>query len=168
MPLSDLLQILSLNGKDGTVVMRQEKESGKIARIGGSIVHAECGRVVGVKALYRMLGWAAATFRVLPAASEAQRKTVDQPTTSVLMDGLVSLDEWNRWHLMLPAEDTVLEPAPDVKERIGERRLAPAEQEVLARAEGGVAVGDILEGSPLPDADLAEAMCSQAGLCARI
>jgi hypothetical protein len=76
------------------------------------------------------------------------------------MDGLVSLDEWNRWQAMLPEIETVLEPAPDAKERIGGRRLAPAEVDVMKRARQGVAVGDIIEQSPLPDADLAEAMCT--------
>lgn len=171
MPLSDLLQILSLNGKDGTVVLEQGTERGSIVLVAGSIVHAACGRVVGVKALYRMLGWNAATFKVKSAAGEPIQRSVDQPTTSVLMDGLVSLDEWNRWHLMLPAEETVLEPAPDVRERIASRRLAPAEAEVLTRAEGGAPVREILEKSLFPDADLAEAMCtliSTGVLCARI
>ncbi len=171
MPLSDLLQILSLNGKDGTLVLKQGTDQGSIVFVAGAIVHAACGRVSGVKALYRMLGWGGAHFRVLPLAGEAPRKTVDQPTTSVLMDGLVSLDEWNRWHMMLPAEEAVLELAADARERLGSRRLAPAAVDVLARVEGGAAVGDILENSPLPDADLAEAMCTliSAGvLCARI
>lgn len=160
MPLSDLLQILSLNGKDGTVVLKQGAESGVIAFAGGHILHAACGAVSGPKALYRMLGWVGATFRVLPPGRENHPLSVDGPTTSVLMDGLVSLDEWNRWHAMLPDAGAVLEVAPDAGERLGPRRLAPAEEEVLDRAKGGVGVGELLETSPLPDADLAEAMCT--------
>jgi CheY-like chemotaxis protein len=171
MPLSDLLQILSLNGKDGMVVLRQAGESGVIVFTHGQIVHAACGRVQGVKALYRLLGWSGATFRVLPPDDRPEERTVDQPTTSVLMDGLVSLDEWNRWHMMLPGTGTVLELAPDAGARLGERRLAPAEEVVLARAREGVAVEEILESSLLPDSDLAEAMCTLLGsgvLTARI
>jgi DNA-binding response OmpR family regulator len=160
MPLSDLLQILSLNGKDGTVVLKQAAERGLIVFAAGSIVHAACGKVAGVKALYRMLGWVGATFRVLPPGDEEAPRTVDAPTTSVLMDGLVSLDEWNRWHAMLPETGAVLELAPDATERIGPRRLAPAEADVIGRAKVGAAVGEIIEASPLPDADLAEAMCT--------
>lgn len=160
MPLSDLLQILSLNGKDGTVVLRQGTDVGVIHFNSGSILHASCGRIDGPKALYRMLGWTGATFRVTPPGEDGGARSVDQPTTSVLMDGLVSLDEWNRWHMMLPGNGTVLELASDAVERLGERRLAPAEEVVIERARDGVAVDEILEGSTLPDADLAEAMCT--------
>ena len=157
--LSDLLQILSLNGKDGTVLLRQGGEGGTIVLTAGAMVHAACGRVRGVKALYRMLGWSGATFRVLPPDGGEVPRSIDQPTTSALMDGLVSLDEWNRWHGMLPEAEAVLEVAPDAADRLGGRRLAPAESEVIERARGGAAVGDILEASSLPDADLAEALC---------
>jgi len=171
MPLSDLLQILSLNGKDGSIVLRQGGDAGAIHLASGLIVHATCGQISGVKALFRMLGWSGATFRVLPAGEGGEERSVDQPTTSVLMDGLVSLDEWNRWHTMLPGGGTILELAPDALERIGERRLAPAEEVVLERARGGVAVDELLETSTLPDADLAEAVCTLLGsgvLTARI
>ena len=170
MPLSDLLQILSLNGKDGVVTLEQDAESGVIVFHGGNLVHAACGRVLGVKALYRMLGWAGATFRVTPPGIGAFPRTVDQPATSVLMDGLVSLDEWNRWRVLLPREETTVELTRDARERLGPRRLSPAEADVLARAGERARVGDIFESSPLPDADLAEAMCtliSSGVLCAR-
>ncbi len=162
-PLSDLLQLLALNGTDGTVALRQGPETGSVVFVEGSIVHATCGGVSGVKALYRMLGWAGASFRVLPPTGEILTRSVDLPTTSVLMDGLVSLDEWNRWRGMLPDEQTILELASDAKERLGSRRLAPAEVDVLTRARQGMAVGDILENCALPDADLAEAMCALLG-----
>ena len=171
MPLSDLLQILSLNGKDGTLALENGAENGAIVLVAGSIAHAACGRVTGVKALYRMLGWTGATFRVLPPGGAAVPRTIDDATTNVLMDGLVSLDEWNRWHKMLPEAGTLLELAPDAGQRLGSRRLAPAEVDVLARAKEGTAVGEVLEQSPLPDADLAEAMCTlltSGVLCARI
>ncbi len=170
LPLSDLLQILSLNGQDGVVALELDVESGVIVFRGGKLVHASCGRVVGVKALFRMLGWNGATFRVTAPGETAFPSTVDQPATSVLMDGLVSLDEWNRWRVMLPGEWTTVELTLDARARLGPRRLSPAEADVLARARRKATVGDILESSPLPDADLAEAVCtliSGGVLCAR-
>jgi len=171
LPLSDLLQILALNGKDGMVSLEREGESGVIVFRRGALIHAACGRVRGVKALYRMLGWTGASFRVTPLGETAFPRTVDQPATSVLMDGLVSLDEWNRWRGMLPGEDVTVEVAEDAGERLGRRRLSPAEADVLARADRSATVADILENSPLPDADLAEAVCaliSSGVLCSRI
>jgi len=76
------------------------------------------------------------------------------------MDGLVSLDEWNRWSEILPAREARLDETDAAAERWKSRPVTPAELDVLARARMGASVGDILEGSPLPDADLAEAICT--------
>jgi len=82
-------------------------------------------------------------------------------TGSLALDnGLVSLDEWNRWSGILPAREAHLDETDAAAERWKSRPVTPAELDVLARARMGAAVGEILEGSPLPDADLAEAICT--------
>ncbi len=156
--ISDLLQILALNGKDGVVQLRQEPDEGWIVFEAGRIVHAGCGRVRGKKALYRMLGWSAATFRVLPRGSEVTERSITDPATNVLMDGLVSLDEWNRWRELIPAPGEVLELAPDARVKLSDHPVTAAEFEVMARARPGVSVAALIEESALPDADLAEAI----------
>jgi hypothetical protein len=158
--MSDLLQILSLNQKDGVVHLRQAESAGIIVFEMGNIVHAACGNVHGVKALYRMLGWTEASFRVREKEEGASEKTIDVPTTNALMDGLVSLDEWNRWKEILPAVTSLLELAPDSLVRLEHHQVTQAELDVIARAKIGSDIGAILEGSPLPDADLAEAICT--------
>lgn len=162
--MADLLQILSLNGKDGVVRLRQGDDEGLLAIEGGMIVHARCGRAAGVKAVYRMLGWSGAAFRVLALDAGSQERTMSEPATNVLMDGLVSLDEWNRWRPMLPADEARLGPARDARrvEPIA-RAMTLAEADVLARVRPGISVGALFEESPLPDGDLAEAMVELLG-----
>jgi DNA-binding response OmpR family regulator len=158
--MSDLLQILSLNRKDGTLELRQVDRVGTIVFEDGAIVHASCGAIRGLKALFRMLGWSRAAFRVVPLTSAATDRTIDVPSTNALMDGLVSLDEWNRWKDQLPATESRLGESSGALGRLEGRALTPAELDVLARVRLGTAVGAILEASPLPDADLAEAICT--------
>ncbi len=158
--ISDLLQILALNHKDGRVHLREGEREGWIVFADGEIVHAETGRARGVKALYRMLGWSAAAFRVLPREGATYERTVTAPAASALMDGLVSLDEWNRWQRELPSGETVLELAPGAKEKLGGQPVTPAEFEVMSHAKGGACVRALLDESPLPDADLAEAIAT--------
>jgi len=161
--LSDLLQILSLNGKNAVVRLRLNGRTGELALQGGHIVHAACDTVGGPKAIYRMLGWAKAAFVVLPPDA-CRARTMDVPATHVLMDGLVSLDEWNRWRGTLPDEASVLEPAGDPPLPGAGEEFTPAEIEVLGQADAQPTLGELWDGSPRPDGELAEAV---AGLVSR-
>src|SRR5262249_35212383 len=126
----------------------------------GAIVHAACGEVSGLKALFRMLGWSRAFFRMLPREEPVSLVTIVAPSTNALMDGLVSLDEWNRFKDVVPPKDSRLDEARGAAPRLETGERTEAERDVLARAAKGTTVGAILEESPLPDADLAEAICT--------
>lgn len=156
--MSDLLQILSLNGKDGTVELTQDGVTGRIEFDRGDIVHAEAGPARGLKALYRMLGWGTASFRVVPRAGAPRQRTIEGSASNVLMDGLVSLDEWARWRSMLPPGDAKLAFGSDARSRLQTNPVSPVEFEVLQRAKSGATVGAVLEEAPQPDALVAEAM----------
>ncbi|HJQ96908.1 MAG TPA: response regulator [Candidatus Polarisedimenticolaceae bacterium] len=158
--ISDLLQILSLNGKDGTVHLDQDENEGRIDFVGGQIVHAQAGNAQGTKALFRMLGWSAATFRVLPRMGEAPAPTINSATANVIMDGLVSLDEWGRWKDLLPPDEAQLDLAEDARTRLHGHTVSAAEFDVLARAKSGTTVARVLADSPHPDAQVAEAICT--------
>jgi DNA-binding response OmpR family regulator len=158
--ISDLLQILSLNAKDGTVRLTREGGEGRIEFVGGRIVDAEAGTARGTKALYRMLGWSDATFKVLSRDADVQAPTIAAPTATVLMDGLVSLDEWARWGELLPDPATKIELSEDARGRLFGHELTPAEFDVLARSKTGVTIAAAIEQSPHPDAKVAEALCT--------
>ena len=158
--ISDLLQILALNGKDGTVRLERKADLGRIEFAAGRIVDAQAGGVRGTKALFRMLGWADATFRVMARDGDAPEPTITIATATVLMEGLVSLDEWVRWDELLPDRDTRLRLAEDARNRVQGQPLRPVEFDVLARSKGGITVADLLEESPHPDAAVAEAICT--------
>ncbi len=156
MGMADLLQILSLNGQDGVVELEQDGERGLLAIETGMIVHARCAGVTDVKAVHRLLSWGRAEFRVLPLDGVPQR-TMCEPATNVLMDGLVSLDEWNRWLTELPPGAARLEVTGDPA------GATPAEVEVVSRLKDGATLQEVLDGSAIPDGELAEAVCALLG-----
>jgi DNA-binding response OmpR family regulator len=158
--ISDLLQILALNGKDGTVRLHRGGDEGRIEFLGGRIVDAQAGSAHGRKALFRMLGWADATFRLMPREGDAPEATIEAATATVLMDGLISLDEWVRWGNLLPAPKTRIELAEDARTRLHGHSLRPVEFDLLARAKSGVTVERVLEDSPHPDGQVAETICT--------
>ena len=157
---SDLLQILSLNGKDGTVQILQDEDEGRIEFVSGQIVDAMTGSVRGTKALYRILGWSAATFRVVPRTGPDPAATIALATSNLLMDGLVSVDHWQRWKELLPPLHTRLTLSREARTRLHGRTVTPAEFDLLARAKPGVSVGDAVDASPHPDAEVAQAVCT--------
>ena len=158
--ISDLLQILGLNGKDGTVRLHRQAEEGRIEFVGGRIVDAQAGSARGPKALFRMLGWTDATFRVMARDGEIAETTIAAATSGVLMEGLVSLDDWVRWRALLPGRQTRIELAGDARARLHGHALRPVEFDLLARSKSGITVAQALEDSPHPDAQVAEAICT--------
>ena len=158
--LADLLQILSLNGKEGLIRLRQDRDAGELAIRAGSIVHARCGSVSGPKAVHRMLAWGRAAFEVLRLDGASVPTTMDVPATPTVMDGLVSLDEWNRWEHLLPGRDCRIEPVPRPRGPAGPAEVSPAELDVLARAVRRPTLRQLLDESTIVDGELAEAVCT--------
>lgn len=156
--LADLVQILSMNGRDCVVHMEQDALEGQIHFVDGVLVHAIAGPARGVKALYRLLAWEHASFRVEQTAPRAPERSIRGETSNVVMEGLVALDEWNRWRERLPAPSTVLNLADDARTRLEGVRVRPAEFEVLTRSKNGSNVAQILDESPMPDGQVAEAI----------
>jgi DNA-binding response OmpR family regulator len=158
--ISDLLQILALNRKDGTVRLERMDDNGRIEFVDGRIVDAQAGSAYGTKALFRMLGWSDATFRVMPRESDAPEAAIAGATASVLMEGLVSHDEWVRWAESLPAREARLELTEDARTRLHGQTLRPVEFDLVERAKEGLTVAGALEESPFLDAEIAEAICT--------
>jgi hypothetical protein len=128
--------------------------------VGGRILDAQAGPARGTKALFRMLGWADATFRVTAREGDVPEATIAAATATVLMDGLVSLDEWVRWGELLPEPQTRIVLSGDARGRLFGHALTPAEFDVLTRSKTGVTVARAIAESPHPDAQVAEAICT--------
>jgi hypothetical protein len=158
--IPDLLQILALNRKDGTVRLDRMDENGRIEFVDGRIIDAQAGSACGTKALFRMLGWSDATFRVLAREGDAPEAAIAGATANVLMEGLVSLDEWARWAESLPPREARVELAEDAPVRLHGQTLRPVEFDLVERAKEGVTVASALEESPFLDAQIAEAICT--------
>jgi DNA-binding response OmpR family regulator len=158
--ISDLLQILALNGKDGTVRLSRGAAEGRIEFVGGKIFDAQTASTRGTKALFRMLGWADASFRVMAREGDLPLRTIVAATSTVLMDGVVSLDEWARWAELLPEPEARLSLADDARGLLKSQPLRPVEYDVLSRAKAGATLAAAIDESPHTDAQVAEAICT--------
>jgi two-component system chemotaxis response regulator CheY len=95
MPISDLVQVLHLCHKTGELRLEQGDRQASIFVEEGAILDASSGRASGDEAVYEILGWkdAAFTFR---SGVRSGRRTIQQPTMTLLMEGARRLDERRR------------------------------------------------------------------------
>ena len=153
MSLVDILQIFSMNRKDGVIVVRKEEE-GQEAMIflkEGRIIDATAGTAKGEKALFRILGWDSGKFEYFPRDFHPE-VTIDKSTDSLLMEGMRQLDEWKKMAGYFPPLDAHLYLKVD-RGRFSQG-LRPITQEVLSILEFYRKVEDIIDNCSYPDFDV--------------
>ncbi|HEY6107210.1 MAG TPA: DUF4388 domain-containing protein, partial [Anaeromyxobacteraceae bacterium] len=107
-PLSDLLQILAVNRKSGSLAVEREGLRGEIALAEGRVAEARVGAVSGEKAVYRLLSWREGLFSFLPGPPPAERR-LDRKLDELLLEGLRQSDEAAVLLPALPAPGDLLE-----------------------------------------------------------
>jgi len=102
--LSDLVQILALSRRTGSLQVSQGSESGKIWFRDGQVVHATFGQIEGKEAFRELMRFQRGKFQ-MGYDEEAPRQSVNEPLEGLLLDSLRLIDEANRpSELAEPAE----------------------------------------------------------------
>jgi hypothetical protein len=118
----DLLQLLSMNRRSGTLTLQTPLGTGEVRMFDGEIVDALYRRLEGQKALFRLLGERDGTFSFGSGASMSLLRRIDLPTSSLLMEGMRQFDEVRRLREALDLEGDGLiavgQPNPDASETI--------------------------------------------------
>ena len=132
LPLPDLVQMTSVGGKTGRLVLLDEEDAvaGVLMFRGGRLVGARAGELAGEKAFYALLGVRTGSFEFDPTA-ELDEDEVNLPTESLLIEGMRRLDEVFRMRRRLPAPAVVRflgggtdRPARDPRARVPRSRRA--------------------------------------------
>ncbi len=140
LPLTDLIEMTSIGGKTGRLVLRDEEDAvaGELAFRDGRLVGAVCGELCAEKAFYALLTLKAGSFDFDPAA-RLDPDSCNLPTESLLIEGMRRLDETLRLRLSLPAPARVRLLGGDSQDAV--------EARVLGYLGPGVrSVGDIVDG----------------------
>ena len=108
LPLPDLVQMTSVGGKTGRLVLFDEEDvvAGVLMFRGGRLVGAHSGELTAEKAFYALLGLKTGSFDFDPTA-EVDEGDVNLPTESLLIEGMRRLDETYRLRRRLPAPAVV-------------------------------------------------------------
>ncbi|MEO1083607.1 MAG: response regulator [Acidobacteriota bacterium] len=107
--LSDLVQILALSRRTGSLQVSQGAESGKIWFRDGQVAHATFGELEGREAFQELMRFQRGKFQ-MGYDEEAPRMTVDEPLEGLLLDSLRLIDESNRPSELTEAEELAGKP----------------------------------------------------------
>jgi hypothetical protein len=140
LPLADLIEMTSLGGKTGLLVLSDEEGAvaGTLAFRAGLLVGATCGELSAEKAFYALLALSGGTFDFDPAA-ELHEGICNLHTESLLMEGMRRLDEIRRLRRLLPAPARVRLVGGEANDAVEARVLGYL-------GPGARYLGDIVEG----------------------
>jgi hypothetical protein len=112
-PLADLLQLLAMNRRSGTLGITTASGAGEVRLVEGEVVDAVYRRLEGDKALYRLLGERDGRFAFVPGEAAFARR-IQMSTAMLLMEGMRQVDEISlkRGDLVPIPEALLLEDAP--------------------------------------------------------
>ena len=148
----DLLQLLSMNRRSGSLSITTQAGAGEVRLADGEIVDAVYRRLEGEKALYRLLGETEGVFSFASGASHSLRRIV-LPTRSLLFEGMRQIDEAKRCRDALNSEsDAFLAIVPP------ETGTREASQRVLEVLLAPRTLSELLDEVPLADLDVLEAL----------
>lgn len=147
-PLVDLIQILSMNKKNGVIILTRNEVKGFVYFKEGNIVNANIGKIEGEKAFFRLLSWSDGKFEFVPTKISTPIR-IHRNTDSLIMEGMRELDEWERMKEVFPAPESFLRLKVSSKEL--PKDLSSIEQEILLLLEFYPRLGDIVDNCTYPD-----------------
>jgi hypothetical protein len=103
----DLLQLLAMNRRSGTLSINAPSGAGEVRIKNGEIVDAVFRRLEREKALFRLLGETEGTFSFVGGSPQFLER-IRTPSSSLLMEGLRQLDETHRLRGALELDGSAL------------------------------------------------------------
>jgi len=160
----DLLQLLAMNRRSGTLAINTPAGAGEVRIKNGEIVDAVFRRLEREKALYRLVGETDGTFSFVGGTPQFLER-ISTSTNTLLMEGMRQLDEAQRLRHQLALDGTALlaiaPPGQDTSE---------AEGRVLETLTTPRTLSELLDEVMLPDLAVLEALSAllEQGLVRRI
>lgn len=161
-PLSDLLQMVNLNQKTGTIHLVRQGGNGELGRIEvapGVVVAATAGRQIGLKGFCRLFTWRDATFHVEYSngtGSAASAHPDIGPIEELTMTALFQRIEFDALVAKLGGLDQILEEDPE--HEVPESEIDANGKYLLLLVQRHGTLATVVEESGLTDLDTLKAV----------
>jgi hypothetical protein len=165
MPLVDLLQLLSMNRRSGTLVITTASGAGEVRLSEGEVTDAVFRRVEGEKALYRLLTEQEGRFAFSQGATTTARR-ITATTSMLLMEAMRQVDEVRyKKRELAPGGEALLLDEPSRRPGLSSGR--PTEKTTLARELMNLlqvprSIDELLDEIDKPDLTILEALVALA------
>jgi pSer/pThr/pTyr-binding forkhead associated (FHA) protein len=157
MGLPELLQAMAANRRSGHLLLNGPAK-GEILVRDGAVAGARVGKVLGEKALYRILGWSEADFEFVsyPPADVRpnEGEKLDRGLDALLLEGYRQIDESNKLRDKLPAKNARLKLNPEMPGKLS--KLHPRVLDLLQVLIRVGKLQEIFDESLLTDLDCAK------------
>ncbi len=149
--LSDLIQVVCLQGEAMVLSVTADEGSGRIFMESGEVVHAEAGPRKGEEAFYEIMCWSRGTFVLGHGASP--EKSVAVPLNFLLIEALRQRDEAASGRTVARGKPEILlvDDSTFFKNRLKRLLQNEMEAEVAGDASNGQEALKILQGEQHPD-----------------
>ena len=106
--IADVMQLIASSGKTGRFRLLRNQGEGFIYFLDGSLVHAEYAEenLKGESAIYRLAAWKNGTFE-FEQGCVTEETTIRRSFTTVLMEAVRIVDEWELIRKKIPSEDVI-------------------------------------------------------------
>jgi pSer/pThr/pTyr-binding forkhead associated (FHA) protein len=155
-PLPDLLQLFATSKKSGVLVIRTERDIGRIHLKKGAVAYVminDLDEVPPLKSLYRMLNWQKGLFDLDPPEEREFPNEITASVQELLIEGMRQMDEFNRIRDQLPQPSArIAIPVPLLAAL---RDLSREELDVLQLAHNQGTFGTVLNRSSTTDFETA-------------
>lgn len=146
----DLLQTIGREQRSGSLEIERSTRKGAVYFQEGNILDAQCGKLRGEDALYRLMLWPDGNFRVQYYSNAGRADHILKNSGELLLEGIVRLEQWNDLSAELPPLSSIYEAdyqrLPDLLAQL------PDEAGRLVRLFDGLrSLRDIVDDSPYDD-----------------
>ena len=144
---AELLQMLNLGRKSGTLQVRCGDFIGTVHLVDGEVVHAQVkGTPTAEQAIFQLLGTTMGEFE-FDAACAQVRQTIEQSTDALLLEAMKRMDEWQELDRTIGANVPLRVAAANIEERMD--FLPPGPKDLLRLVDGRRSIVQIVKLSGL-------------------
>lgn len=139
---SEIIKILSLGKRSGKLFLNNGGETGNIFFRDGEIIHAQCGALQGIKAIYELAIWTSGEYRFF-VDDTPDIVSVDIPVDEILAEAANRIRQMDRITSLISSSSEVYELDPDLKDK--EVLIKSVQWKALVQIDGKKSIADIAQ-----------------------
>jgi len=105
--ITDVLQLIQMNKKDGCLEITAVDDFGKIYFENGAVIHAETKERFGENAVHKILLLSEGTFK-FNLDVKSPKKSINLPIQHLMLEAARKIDEWKQIEKIIPSVDLMV------------------------------------------------------------